>query len=104
MKSKLIRQGDVLLEPVFFDIENYEEIPPTGERVILAYGESTGHSHSVYAKDAIMVKIGDKTFLIIKKQTNLEHQEHASIFLPAGNYEVTIQREYSPEGIRNVQD
>ena len=32
------------------------------------------------------------------------HEEHGPITLPPGNYQVTIQREYSPEEIRNVVD
>jgi hypothetical protein len=32
------------------------------------------------------------------------HQEHSKIELPAGNYRVIRQREYSPEAILNVQD
>lgn len=32
------------------------------------------------------------------------HQEHGPITLPPGNYRVQIQREYSPEEIRNVAD
>jgi hypothetical protein len=33
-----------------------------------------------------------------------EHQEHATIAVPAGNYRVIRQREYSPERIRRVED
>jgi len=34
----------------------------------------------------------------------LTHQEHATIMVPPGVYERRIQREYSPEAIRNVAD
>lgn len=34
----------------------------------------------------------------------LEHDEHGTIEVPKGFYEVIIQREYSPEAIRRVED
>ncbi len=32
------------------------------------------------------------------------HEEHGPVTLPPGDYKVVIQREYSPEAIRNVAD
>jgi hypothetical protein len=34
----------------------------------------------------------------------LRHEEHTAVVLPPGIYEVVIQREYTPEAIRNVAD
>ena len=32
------------------------------------------------------------------------HEEHSTIKLPPGNFEIVQQKEYSPEEIRNVAD
>lgn len=117
MKTKIIknqpllwRQGDVLLKRI-------PELP-TGERkkrdnATLAYGEVTGHSHAVAIEDralAEVLEIGDGLYMHVGEQgislegITIQHEEHGPITLPPGDYEVTIQREYSPEAIRNVLD
>ena len=35
---------------------------------------------------------------------SIVHEEHGTVSVPKGDYEVTIQREYSPEEIRSVVD
>jgi hypothetical protein len=102
-KRTLYRQGDVLVERV-------ESIPAGAikqehsGKIILAHGEVTGHHHSLQADPADWWKSGDEQFIEVRKPTELTHQEHAAITLPAGKYRVTRQREYSPEAIRNVAD
>jgi hypothetical protein len=100
------RQGDVLLVRV-------AEIPagatpvedgPIDGRHVVAYGEVTGHHHSVAVADARMVKSAEDVYLEIMAETTLDHQEHAAITLPPGNYRFVPQREYSPEAIRRVVD
>lgn len=34
----------------------------------------------------------------------LNHEEHGEILIPPGDYEVYIQREYQPDGVRQVED
>lgn len=108
---KLYRQGDVL----------FREIPqlPRGQQqkranATVAYGEVTGHSHALALEDrdvAEVLEIGNGLYVKVSKGglritggATFVHEEHGSITLPPGNYEVTIQREYSPEAIRNVID
>ena len=100
--QKMKRQGDVLVTPV-------DSIPPGSSPeltenglVILAKGEATGHHHSVDAAVAGMVAVDGLRFLSIREIAPLRHQEHAEIRLPAGNYEVRIQREYDPTVISRV--
>lgn len=106
----LYRQGDVLLKRI--------ASLPTGERkkrenATLAYGEVTGHSHAIAAADrgtAEVFEIGAGLYLHVSDQgislegVTIQHEEHGPITLPPGDYEVTIQREYSAEAIRNVLD
>lgn len=106
----MFRQGDVLLRRV-------SEIPTDAvvadkkdqfgnDRIVLAYGEVTGHAHAIHDLDSVDVFVkGDGTmYLEVKSEASLQHEEHATIALPPGNYERVIQREYSPEEIRNVAD
>lgn len=104
MKDKLMyRQGDVLLRKI--------NSLPKGERKKrqngwLLEGEMTGHIHRIAElEQAEVMEIGNGLFVSVSDAgVSLVHQEHHTIQLPPGNYEVTRQREYSPEAIRNVQD
>ena len=103
MKTKFYRQGDVLIKSV-------SEIPAgltKTKRCTLAYGEVTGHHHTIetgaigYAeKDTDTVAY----FTVTEEVGNLTHQEHTTISLPKGNYRSVIQVEYTPEELRNVAD
>lgn len=101
-----IRQGDV-------GIDRITSIPKEAkkqkkERIILAYGEVTGHCHEVAIEDLDKIElftIGDKMYLNVKEDgVRVTHQEHTTAILDKGKYEVVPQREYSPEEIRNVRD
>ena len=106
MTSTHYRQGDVLLvrvEEIPTDAVPVEDGPVEGRHVV-AYGEVTGHHHSVAVADARMVKSAEDIYLEIMAETTLDHQEHAPITLAPGKYRYVAQREYSPEAIRRVVD
>lgn len=107
---KQFRQGDVFLREV-------KSIPAGAKpgtkkdqngqsRIVLAYGEVTGHAHAIHDLENVDVFVTAEGgfYLKVKTETPLQHEEHGTITIPAGNYERVIQREYSPEEIRNVQD
>ncbi len=102
-KAIQIRQGDVLVETRSIP-KGADPVPPECGLVILARGEATGHHHSVPSARAAMLAKGAERFLRVERPVALSHQEHAPIQLRAGVYEVTIQREYTPEEIRAVAD
>jgi hypothetical protein len=108
------RQGDVLIERYFvldpgIVIDMIDAIPEeiigterTG-RVVLAYGEATGHAHALCGTiDVIRVKdqppetprylrvVGDLNAL-------LSHEEHGAIPVAPGLYRVTRQVEWTDE-------
>jgi len=103
-KCKTYRQGDVLLQQI--------DTLPAGaspvewdERVILAYGEVTGHAHAISTNYATMYTWEGDRLLEIKPGARLVHEEHATITLPAGYYKVIQQREYVPQALpRDVAD
>jgi len=107
MKNELFRQGDVLLQRVGKGTikGKSKKIPRDRGRIILAYGEVTGHAHAVVDASAELIELenGDR-FLCSDAGIRIVHEEHSTVTLPAGTYQVTRQREYSPEEIRNVAD
>ena len=101
----MYRQGDVLIERVRTIPDELTQQKPVDGRVILAYGEATGHHHSIEADAADWWKDSDgEQFVTVRKSTSVVHQEHAPIALEPGNYRVRRQREYTPQAIRNVAD
>ena len=109
----LFRQGDVVVRQVRRRERKGADARDRG-RIILAHGEVTGHAHEVIAADPttdiqlpaahFFEEPDGRRFLFIERACLLTHQEHGAIALPTGCYEVTRQREYSPEEIRNVAD
>lgn len=99
--NKTIRQGDILLRQV--DRIKGKKIG-TGRR-ILAYGEKTGHNHTMIG-DVNYYDNGNGSVLCqVFGQAELTHQEHHNIQIPKGDYIVIRQREFDlVEGIRRVQD
>ena|SRR5579864_1569262 len=102
--GNVARQGDVLIRKVKSIPKGDDRKPrPNG---ILAYGEVTGHSHAISSLDeAELFEVGSGMFMTVSESgVSIRHQEHDEIILPAGNYEITIQKEYSPAEIRSVAD
>lgn len=104
--SKHFRQGDVgIIKVKTMDVSRLDKINPVNGRNILAYGEATGHHHSVVAGKTELYQLNEQTMLLrVLEEVELEHQEHDWIRLVKGDYEVHIQVEYDPEGERRVTD
>jgi hypothetical protein len=104
---KTYRQGDVLIIEVV-KAEKGEPIQRDKGKIVLAYGEVTGHSHAITVQDVFLYhhakNLQEKILEVKVEKALLQHEEHSHIELPKGEYIVRIQREYSLTGIRNVQD
>lgn len=110
----IYQHGDVIIRSVTNIPPTATLVPRDNNRVILAYGEVTGHAHAIVAPsdDVVLTEIIPLTdqeemrerFLQIDREVALTHEEHATIMLPPGKYSVTIQREYHPERIMYVAD
>jgi hypothetical protein len=121
------RQGDVLIVMVDSLPKGAVAKPRDNGRVVLAYGEVTGHCHAiterkcvhydapdaVSAAEALLASVGMKrqltaenapTFLELAVEAPLQHEEHGTIKLPVGTAVVIRQREYSPTELRSVVD
>jgi len=109
---KQYRQGDIFLlqvdhtpeleDKIYFSTEGKNE----SNRTVLAYGEVTGHAHAIHDKHVKLRKASNlnQFFLLVEKDANLSHEEHSTIKLPAGTYQVIRQRYYTPTEIRTVND
>ncbi len=104
----MFRQGDVLIIPVKSMPNGIEPVPRENGRVVLAHGEATGHAHAI--KDKRVALFRDPKLMAMfmnvagDETVALEHDEHDTIHVPPGCYEVRRQVEYTPNEIRNVAD
>jgi hypothetical protein len=95
------RQGDVLLIAVAAIPGRAVPVPRDQGEVVLAYGEVTGHRHAIAEPHAELLALPDqeieRRFLrIVGDKALLRHEEHDTITLSPGTYQVVRQREYVP--------
>ena len=89
------RQGDILLRRI-------DDAPAgaarvlTATRVVVAQGEKTGHAHAIVGDTVELYERDGTLFVSVGARAHVEHEEHATITLPEGTYEVVQQREYAP--------
>ena len=102
----MFRQGDVLVVEVTAIPDDAVVVPPARDRIVLADGEATGHAHVVPTAGATLLDDRGGRYLRVTEEQGvpLTHEEHDTIVLPPGDYEVVRQREYSPQRIRQVAD
>lgn len=112
-KSKIgdhYRQGDVLILYVPELPETLVPIKRDGGRVILAYGEVTGHSHAIEDKRAKLFMSGSEMYLDIEKQSKVWHEDHnpkqddKPMILPTGKCRIIHQVEFKRKEIVSVAD
>lgn len=110
---KTYRQGDVLLIATQdLDESGLTEVPREDGLIVLAHGEATGHRHAIdpcaagEVPVAVLFQRADQVDRVLRARlpVRLYHDEHADVELPAGDYVVRRQREYSPAGLRQVVD
>jgi hypothetical protein len=99
MTAIMYRQGDLL----FRAIPRLPEGLRSRSSQVIVQGEATGHSHLLLSGRVLEDSQG-ALFLEAAQATQIIHQQHAPIDLPAGYFQVTRQREYTPQGIRKVCD
>jgi len=95
------RHGDVLLTRVGC-------VPfPTGDvvedEIVLAKGEVTGHAHRMRGVGIGLLDIADEDVigrrrLVVPRGGRLTHEEHGTIYVPPGVYDVRIQRTMTQAG------
>ena len=116
--DKTARQGDVLIERIDKLPIGLSQAPRDHiGRIMLAYGETSGHGHAIRDKHVTGLRMAgseDVDYIEVGGSgvATLSHEyesgalaEHAPIVLPPGTYKVTRQREYIAADIeRRVVD
>lgn len=95
----MIRHGDIMLKPTTPRDTSTEP----ASAIVLAEGEKTGHSHVLHGEKLELHK-AFRPIVHVPDGAELRHQEHATIVVPPGWYEVIRQRVYTPVGPRPVRD
>lgn len=101
-----IRHGDVFLREVKVNpAADSKEVKVS----VLAEGETTGHKHLLVAEKPMYEwGKGLERFIKLDSPATLDHAEHGLITIPKNKedyaWEISIQRVYTPEEIRNVAD
>ena len=102
MKTQVVdRHGDVYVHKLIGDMEitpKYEQ----KENFTVAYGEVTGHHHTLYPKhkggnfSVDTVSLDDFNIVHVKDgdSLTLKHQQHEPIVLTPGTYFFVVQEEY----------
>ena len=96
------RHGDVIIKAI--TKREYNEImeaSPAKNDYVVAYGEATGHHHALQAKTGtaqVLVNSDNQQAVAfsVKQDTKLTHEEHNTIEIPKGYYQVEFEREYNP--------
>lgn len=100
----MLQHGDVILKSVIIP-NNLKSVET--KKIVLAEGEVTGHAHVItdIAKVDLFKNAG-KTFIKVKSPVELKHEEHKTIVIQPGSYEIDQVKEYDPwaDEIRNVKD
>ena len=108
--SRPFAQGDLMVFPVKNIPENVVKQDAENGSHVLAHSE-TGHNHQISA-DAVDFFMAENDefvgFINVKEATDLVHlrdfHTHETIEIPAGDYRIVRQREYSPAGYRRAAD
>jgi hypothetical protein len=100
----VIQQGDVVLTRID-SIPQGKKVERKERGYVLAEGESSGHAHTI-EEEIEMVEKDGVLYIGCKGDTVIKHEEHKHVTLPAGNYQISIVREYDHflEEARKVQD
>lgn len=100
-EPRCYRHGDLIIKPIKLIPKNAEK----QKDLTLAWGEATGHHHTIVAGDAIHLRFDDKIYLkVLSKIARIDHPEHGLRILNRGEYEIDIQQEWKEEGWAKVID
>ena len=96
-KPKIYRHGDLLIRQV-------KKIPGSATRLdtnIIAFGEKTGHNHKLHGPCQVYETPDQQMYFKAKHEIFLKHQEHNTLKISKGLYEILHEREYNP--FKNIQ-
>jgi hypothetical protein len=109
MISKMAAQGDCLFLRVEALPADATAAPLRGDRATVAHSE-TGHDHVAHGPGLAYYTSADPLVCYLRCEAPLEvthlrpFDTHAPLTLAAGTWQVRRQREYTPQGLRRVED
>jgi len=103
-RSKIILKGEVTGHA--HRLKGNAKILEVAERIVNkpSYGVWVGQRFVANTPIRIELKSQVIGYAVIKEPTELIHEEHNTITLPVGTYEIKRQREYDADYIRFVED
>lgn len=104
-----IRQGDVFVTKVSSVPREAKAVKadPKFNAFVLAYGEVTGHAHTIEKKAVEDFRLDERDgtlYFTLTKPTKVTHQEHDALTLEPGTYKAVRQKTYHRGEVRNVLD
>ena len=101
----MFAQGDLLFIPVENIPFGLAQLSRKNGKIVLVEGEATGHAHTINGDKTEAWKDGKETVWLNIEEAlaEVKHEEHATIQLPKGNYQVIKQREYVTPQIKPRQ-
>lgn len=95
--TELFQQGDVL----FFQVElsgdqlsdKARSVPRKERGLVVAEGEVTGHAHVIEEAGARLYSLDEILYLVVDREVECVHEEHDTVRLPPGTYQVGAVRE-----------
>lgn len=106
-----VRQGDVLLVDAAYRGDKFvsgQPVESADGRIVLAFGEVTGHAHVVAAGDRakkpVLRDVQAERYLQVLSEATIRHEEHSPIILREGRYQQAFQTEEQGEEVRRVAD
>lgn len=109
MNNFMARQGDVLVKATPAPSGKLQEVPSDNDRVVLKYGEVTGHAHALKKEEITMDEAGKivtkaltrifkdekgERFLKVEAPVALRHEEHKEIPLIPNWYKLPEQVDF----------
>ena len=87
------QQGDVLLRKAKLPKGKYKVVPLDNGRIVVAYGEVTGHTHSLKSGELREYEDGSR-FLVLDGPETITHDEHGAFTIDGGSWELGGVREH----------
>lgn len=102
----IFRQGDLVIKPIEKLPENLKVVSK-GNQFVLAEGEQTGHKHLLVAeKLEVLQDEKGRYYFQLQNNATITHEEHKTITILPGIYEVGNEQEYDYflREVRQVND
>uniref|UniRef100_A0A6M3KVJ8 Uncharacterized protein n=1 Tax=viral metagenome TaxID=1070528 RepID=A0A6M3KVJ8_9ZZZZ len=64
---------------------------------VLAEGEATGHAHVATSLDVEIFGMGEQREMVAPNGTEVQHEEHKTVSIPAGTHNIRRQQEIDPD-------